>query len=177
MDNLFHYPGLPSKNVIGKINDKVVDQGRDYFIIRIQQPGSYRIEIYDNSNSTPKLVSSEFLDAVDMPDPVAAVAGKSSGFISTKELMSSDSLSVLAKDARKQNSYHVLFFRMTIKDAQFGLLEFESNGNHLSTEMKQAISRLGNGAAVSFENIKALLRVRGAGISVSLNAVNFIIEK
>jgi hypothetical protein len=172
-DNLYHYRGMGKRKLIGKMGEKVVEQRDGFFIIRVALAGKYAFSIYDAATSTPQLVEEKKFEAIDMPDPIASIAGKSCGFISEKELQSADSLNVQSK---KQTGNRILSFRLTLVNGKIGRVEYESKSNKLTAEMKSAIAAAGPGTTVLFEYIRALIRVRGAGVSMNLPSVSFILE-
>ena len=172
-DNLFHYRGIGSRKLIGKMGEKVIEQKDGFFIIHVVKAGTYILSIYDAATSTLKLIEEKKFEAVDMPDPFASIAGKSSGFISKKELQLGDSLSVKSK---KQTGNRIMSFKMVLINGKIGRAEYESKDGKLTNQMKAGIARAAEGTTVFFEYIRALVRVRGAGVSVNLPAISFILE-
>jgi hypothetical protein len=178
-DNLYHMRGMTGRKLVGKMGDRVVPQDKGFFILRVSQPGTYALDIYNDmtggqaaSNAPVTLLEEKVFEAVDMPDPSAAIAGKSCGFITAKELQTSDTLLVKSK---KQATNRVLSFKMILVNTKLGRVELESKDNKLTSEMKAALRTAGEGTTVVFEFIKALIRVKGAGVSVTLPSVSFIL--
>ena len=172
-ENLYHYRGMPSIKVIGKMGQTVVEQKDGFFVIQVAQPGTYALSIYDASSSSPQLLEEKIFEAVPMPDPAAAIAGKSSGFISRKELVNADSLLVVSK---RKGAGRIVSFNMVLVNGKFGRRELESKTGTLTPEMKAAIRLADSGTTILFEYIRAIIRVRGAGISVNLPSVSFILQ-
>src|SRR3569832_2083656 len=100
-DNLYHYKGMSAGKMIGKFGTQVVPQRNGFFILHVAQPGKYSLSIYDDlthgnpaSNAPVKLLAEKTFEAVELPDPSAAIADKSCGFITKKDLQATDSITV-----------------------------------------------------------------------------------
>jgi hypothetical protein len=169
-DNLYHFRGMTGRKVIGKMGDRIVPQEKGFFIISINQARRYGLTVSDEKSK--EVLEEKIFEAVDIPDPSAAIAGKSCGFITKNELQTSDSLVVKSK---KQANNHVLSFHMILVNTKIGRVELESKTNKLTPEMKAALRTAGEGTTVVFEFIRALIRVRGAGVSLTLPSVSFIL--
>jgi hypothetical protein len=180
-DNLYHYKGAGNGKISAKLGTQTVPERNGFFIIHVAQTGKYSLSIFEDmthgnpaSNAPVKLIAEKIFDAVELPDPSAAVAGKSCGFITKKELQASDSIIVKTK---KQGAGRVLSFKMTLVTGKAGRTEFESKSNRLTPEMKSALINTPEGTVVLFEYVRALIRLKGAGVSISLPSVSFILEK
>jgi hypothetical protein len=172
-NNLFHYKGMSGRKLIGKMGERVVEQLNGFFIINVPQVGKYALSIYDASTTSPQLLEEKKFEAVDMPDPFVSVTGKSCGFISRKELLSADSVSVKSK---KQNGNTILSFKLILVNGKIGRKELEAKNNKLTHEMKQSVRGAVTGTTVIFEYVRALIKAKGAGITISLPSISFILE-
>ena len=155
------------------MGDRPVEQKDGFFLVQVGQIGQYVFSIFDVSASVPLLIAEKKFEAVDLPDPSATIGSKSCGFISKRELKSSDSLLVKSK---KQSASLILSFKLVLVNGKIGRAEFESKNKKLTPEMKSAILSAPEGTTIIFEYIRALIRIKGAGISVNLPSISFILQ-
>jgi hypothetical protein len=173
-DNLYHFRGMTSRKMSAKLGNKEVPQRDGFFILNVADTGKYALTIFQNSKTTSEQVAEVLFHAVFLPEPSAMVANKSCGFISKSELMNSDSLVVKSK---RPTPSRVLSYQLALINSKSTRLEFESKNNRLTPAMKAEIRNAPPGSTLRFENIRALLRVRGAGVSVTLPSVSFILSE
>lgn len=180
-DNLYHYKGMGKGKLRAQLGNQTVPERNGFFILHVADTGIYSLSIYDDltrgnpaSNAPVKLLAEKTFEAVNLPDPSASVADKSCGFITKKELQSADSINVKTK---KKGAGRILFYKMVLVNGKTGRSEFEAKSNHLTPEMKAAIANSSEGTVVLFEYVRALIRLKGAGVSITLPSISFILEK
>jgi hypothetical protein len=179
-DNLYHFRGMTGKKLSALMGEQKVQEKNGFFILHVADTGKYVLSIYNDmtggqraSDAPVKLLAEKIFEAVPLPEPSAMLANKSCGFISRNELLSADSVVVKSK---RPTGNRVLSYKAAIVNSKSGRMEFESKNNRLTPEMKAAIRNAPAGTTVLFEYIRALVRVRGAGVSVNLPSVSFVLE-
>jgi hypothetical protein len=172
-DNLYRFRRMGSGKLSAKLGNRSVPEKNGFFILNVADTGKYALSIFDESKSNPEQITEILFEAVLLPEPSGIVANKSCGFISRAELLKSDSVHVKSK---RPSGSRVLSYKLALVNSTWGRLDFESKNNRLTPEMKDYVRNAPAGTTVLFEYIRALIRVRGAGISVNLPSISFILE-
>lgn len=99
--------------------------------------------------------------------PTANISGKNHGFISVKELLNADSLSLTDTNA------HVISFRCSIYKPGGDSLIFKISSQKFSSELKEAIPALPKGTKIYFEFIIGTL---SDGTKPALSPLGFTLK-
>jgi hypothetical protein len=90
-----------------------------------------------------------------VPDPVAQVAGMTSGTIGQERLALQGGVMAVLEDFDFDLSFQVTSFDMSVPTSGGMTTTLQSNSWAFTNEQKKLLNSLGTGDRVSFENIKA----------------------
>lgn len=161
---------MPIKYVTATVDSgEIEDQGDGQFIVRINKSISVtKINLFETYNGVTTKIGEKVFRVKRVPDPVATIAGISSGII-TKTILSSASGLIPVM----QNFDFDLFFTITsftmIMNVKGDLIEKYATGNKFTVEMIKLINAGAKGTKIYFEDIKA---VGPDGKTRALNSIN-----
>ena len=89
-----------------------------------------------------------------VPDPIATLANQKGGLINKNVLMAGTLIPIL-ENFDFELYFKIIGFKMTITGKGRDLLEFEGQGNQLSSQMRDALAKVRTGDKIFFEYIKA----------------------
>lgn len=152
--------GIPKENLeVTMTNGKVTKQGDAYVIepAELDEQGRRtKVSVYANIGGTRRLVGTSDWRVKSVPDPVAQVAGRSSGEIRKEELTVQQGVTAELIDFDFDFSYTVTEFTVETIGAGGYTNRYPSNSNRFTQEQLDEFRRLNPQSWVHITNIKAV---------------------
>jgi gliding motility-associated protein GldM len=110
-----------------------------------------------------------------VPDPIATISNSEGGSIN-KNLLAAGTLIPLLKNFDFELFFKITSFKITIVGKGKDLIEYDAQGNQLTPQMREAVSKLRAGDKVYFEYIKAKMASGADQSTRSLSSMGFTIQ-
>ncbi len=152
--------GIPKENLeVTMSNGKVTKRGDEYIIEPTDldlQGTKTKVTVYANIGGERRLVGTSDWRVKAVPDPVAQVAGRTSGEIQKEELEIQQGVLAVLEDFDFDYTYTVTEFTVESTGAGGYTNRFPSNSNRFTTEQLNEFKRLNPQSWVHITNIKAV---------------------
>ena len=150
--------GIPQGDLVPSISSGTIKRdpvGSDW-IVNIP-PGNKEaiVTVTANINGEKKRLGSQVFRVKKLPDPIATVAGKSSGGINREIMLAAGGLAPkMPDDFDFDQTFVISSFTMTMQRG-FQVYHYKSDNTYFTAEMKDQIRRTNRGQNIIFENIVA----------------------
>ncbi|WP_262921404.1 type IX secretion system motor protein PorM/GldM [Maribellus maritimus] len=166
--------GIPKENLeVSMTNGKVTKKGEAYVIEPTdldEQGRRTKVSVYANIGGTRRLVGTSDWRVKPVPDPVAQIAGRSSGDIRKEELVIQQGVLAVLEDFDFDFEYTVTEFTVETTGAGGYTNRYPATSNRFTQEQLNEFKRLNPQSWVHITNIKA---VGENGESRDLNSISF----
>jgi gliding motility-associated protein GldM len=162
LDNPFDVGGggIPQENLEVEMTNGTVERAGDQYIIRPneldEQGNNTTVSVYANIGGERRLLGSSDWRVKRVPDPVAQVAGQSSGNIRKERLLVEDGVLAVLEDFDFDFGYTVTQFTVEVLGAGGFTNSWPSNSNRFTDEQKAQFRRLNPEEVVYIGNIRAV---------------------
>jgi hypothetical protein len=110
-----------------------------------------------------------------VPDPVAMISNSKGGPIN-KNLLAAGTLIPVLENFDFELFFKIISFKITVIQTGKDPIEIEGQGNQLTQQMRDAVSKLRGGSKVYIEYIKAKMATGADQSTRSLSPMSFVIQ-
>ena len=151
---------IPKENLqVSMTNGKITKSGDKYFIEPTDLDETGRkttVSVYANIGGERRLLGTTPWRVKRVPDPVAQVAGLTSGTIPKQRLLVEDGVLAVLEDFDFDFKYTVTQFTLEATGPGGYTNPWDSNNNRFTEQQKDQIRRLTAGSSIFITNIKAI---------------------
>lgn len=170
-------PGVPSENLqVSMTNGRIERDGSSYLVYpKAEDINGKKTKVSVNANFDG---GKRFMGGMDfrvkqVPDPVATIAGQSSGVLRKEDLLAEDGIFAALKDFDFDLKFTVTQFDITFTGAGGYTNTWSSNSNRFTDEQRTQFNALGSGSIIYIDNIFAH---GGDGTDRELSPISFKIR-
>ncbi len=162
LDNPFDIGGggIPHENLEVEMTNGTISERGDEYIIRPdeldEQGRRTTVSVYANIGGARRLIGTTDWRVKRVPDPVAQVAGQSSGNIRKERLLVEEGVMAVLEDFDFDFGYTVTQFNVQVSTGGGYVNIFESQSNRFTEEQKEQFRRLNPDNLIYIANIKAV---------------------
>ena len=151
--------GIPPEDLVPSISSGTIKRdpaGGGNWIVNIP-PGNTEaiVSVIANIDGEKRRLGSKLFRVKKLPDPIATVAGKSSGGINSDIMLAAGGLAPkMPEDFDFDQTFVISSFTMTMQRG-FQMYHYKSDNAYFTAEMRDQIKRTNRGQNIIFENIIA----------------------
>lgn len=149
-------PGIPKEKIKVSISNGSLKGSNGNFVARVNTQGNVNIVVSaETSKGNYKVISSNEFRVKRIPAPRAKFGGKTGGTLPTVAIKSQDKIFASLENFDFDAKFSISRFSLIVMKLGDNASVLHTNGNTMSSQMKNALSNISAGTRVIFDNIQA----------------------
>ncbi len=150
-------PGIPKENMRVSMSGGSITGANGKYTVKVSSPGKATVSVAaEIAPGKVQTIGTTEFRVKRIPDPVAKFAGKTGGVLSSVAIKAQNNVFAMLEGFDFDAKFSVTRFSLIIAKPRADAIVLQTSGNSLSGAMRTALSGIGPGARVIFDNIVAV---------------------